>query len=141
MSTRTRVAITVASAAALAITHYGSVWTNGDPGLAPQLWNWSVLAAYALTVVAVFLVDRWWALLPALAPFAAGLYIECLTDYVSPWASEEVTLSAGGGYFVLVGIGIGLQAAFLSIGFLPRRVWAAARRPRISRTTPRGTER
>jgi hypothetical protein len=141
MTTRTRIAITVASALALAVTDYGSTWTSGNPGLVPHLWDWSFLAAYGLAIVGVFFVDRWWALLPALAPLAAGLYMEYLTDYVSPWVSEEIRPSATGGYVVLVTLGIALQAAVLSVGFLPRRVWGIGRRLHLSRTTPRGTER
>lgn len=141
MTTRTRIAITVVSALALGVTHYGSTWTAGDPGLARDIWNWSAPVAYALAIAAVALVDRWWALLPVLAPFAVGLYIELGTDYVSPWASEEIRASSTGGYIVLAALGIGLQVAVLSIGFLPRRVWRAGRRLNLSRTTPRGTAR
>jgi hypothetical protein len=142
LTTRSRIAIAVASALALGVTHYASVWTNGDPGLVPQLWNWSVIAAYVFAIVAVFLVDRWWALLPVLAPYAVGLYIELGTDYVSPWASEELHPSLSGGYIFFVSLGIALQAAVLSIGFLPRRVWDVGRRLRVSRRgrvpSPRG---
>jgi hypothetical protein len=141
MTTRTRVAITVVAAIALGVTQYGSTWTAGDPGLGRDLWGWSVLAAYGFAIVAVFLVDRWWALLPALAPLAAHIYIYNFTDYVYPWASESITVS-GPSAIVLFVIAIGIQAVVLSIGFLPRRVWDAGRRIRISRRgrvpSPRG---
>lgn len=141
MTTRTRVTITVASALALGVTHYGSTWTAGDPGLTRDIWGWSVAAAYVLAIVGVFLVDRWWALLPALAPLAAGLYIDLGTGYVSPWREEMVPTTTGG-YVVLAALGLGLQAAVLSIGFLPRRVWGAGRRMWVSRRgrvpSPRG---
>ena len=133
MKTRTRIAITVAAALALGVTHYGSVLTDGDPGLVSQVWNWSFIAAYVLAIVAVFFVDRWWALLPAFAPLVTGLYIELGTNYVSPWAGEEIRASLDGGYIVLAALGVGLQVAFLSIGFLPRRVWDLGRRIKVSR--------
>jgi hypothetical protein len=141
MSTRTRVAITIASALALGITHYGSTWTAGDPGLARDLWRWSVPAAYGFAIFGVFLVDRWWALLPAFAPLAAGVYLYNFTDYVYPWESESIAVSGPAG-IVLFALGVGIQAAVLSIGFLPRRVWDAGRRLGISRRgrapSPRG---
>jgi hypothetical protein len=132
MTTRTRVAITVASALALAVTHYGNAWTVGDPGLGRDLWGWSVLAAYVLAIVGVFLVDRWWALLPAVAPLAASFYLYNFTDYVYPWESESISVNGGLG-IVLIVLAIGFQAAVLSIGFLPRRVWDVGRRIRVNR--------
>ena len=92
MSTRTRIAITVASALALGVTQYGSTWTAGDPGLASDLWGGSAPAAYGFAIVAVFLVNRWWALLPVLAPTAAMLYLEYLTDYAPPFEREPLIL-------------------------------------------------
>jgi hypothetical protein len=126
MTTRIRVAITVASAVALGVAHYGSAWTAGDPGLGRDLWGWSVLAAYALAIVGVFLVDRWWALLPALAPLAAGFYLYNFTDYVYPWESESIAVTGPAGIVLLV-LAIGYQVAILSIGFLPRRAWGIGR--------------
>lgn len=140
MTTRTRVAITVGSAAALAVAGYGETWSALEPEPARHIWGLALLASYGLAIVAVALVDRWWALLPVLAPLATNIYIQNFTDYVYPWQSESIhpgwALS-----IVLLVLWIGLQAAVLSIGFLPRRVWGAARRPRMSRTTPRGTDR
>jgi hypothetical protein len=141
MTTRTRIAITAASALALGVTHYGRTWTAGDPGLGRDLWGWSVLAAYGLAIVGVFLVDRWWALLPAVAPLAASFYIYNFTDYVYPWESESISVNGGLG-LVLIVFAIGFQAAVLSIGFLPRRLWDAGRRIWVSRRgrapSPRG---
>jgi len=140
MTTRTRVAITVASAAALAATKYGQTWSVLEPGPARHIWGGAILAAYALAIVAVALVDRWWALLPVLAPLATDFYIENFTDYVYPWQSESIHPGLALSIVLLV-FWIGLQAAVLSIGFLPRRVWGAWRRLNLSTTTPRGTER
>lgn len=139
MTTRTRMAITLASAAALAVTKYGQTWSVLEPGPAQPIWGGAILAAYVLAVVAVALVDRWWALLPVLAPLATSLYIQNFTDFVYPPQREEIHLGLAVSIVVLV-LGIGLQAAVLSIGFLPRRVWGARWRLNLSKTTPRGTE-
>lgn len=141
MTTRTRVAITVASALALGVTHYGSVWTTGEPGLVPHLWEWSFLAAYGFAIAGVFFVNRWWALLPAVSPFAVGLYIQLLTDYEYPWR-EEIVPTATLGYLGFAVIVVGLQATVLAIGLLLRWFWDAGRRIYVSRRTqapsPRG---
>jgi hypothetical protein len=129
MTTRTRIAITFVSALALGVTHYGSAWSVGAPGLERDIWDWSVLAAYALAVVGVFLVDRWWALFPALIPATVSFYLYNLTDYSTPWDSESIgSPSQPVFYAILLLLGIALQAAMLSIGFLPRRVWHVGQR-------------
>jgi hypothetical protein len=132
MTTRTRIAITVASALALGVTSYGRVWTTGDPGVAPNLWEWGFVTAYGFAIVGVSLVNRWWGLLPAFAPFAVGLYIQLFTDYVSPWREEIVPTATTGyvGYAVVV---IGIQAAVLAVGLLLRWFWDAGRRVYVSR--------
>jgi hypothetical protein len=45
---------------------------------------------YGLAIVGVFLVYRWWALLPAIAPVAAIIYLHNMTDYVAPWREEPI---------------------------------------------------
>lgn len=141
MATRTRVALTVASALALGVTEYGSTWTVGAPGLARDLWVWSVPVAYGFAIVVVCLVNRWWALLPALAPAAALLYLESLTDYVPPPEREPLVLPVP---FVvaLICIEVALRAGVLAVGFLVRLLWDAGRRRRLNRRgrvpSPRG---
>lgn len=127
LTTRGRIAITVASALALGVTQYGSRWTVGDPGLARDLWSWGALAAYVLAISAVFAVNRWWALLPALAPTAADLYLENFTAYVPPPEREPLVLPVP---FVIafLCIQVAIQAGVLAIGFLPRPTWRAGRR-------------
>ncbi len=134
MTTKTRIAITVASAAALGTAEYGQTWSVMEPG-SGEVWGWAVLASYVLAIVAVALVDRWWALLPVLAPIAADIYIQNFTDYVYPWESESIHLGWAAGLVVGV-LWVGAQAAVLSIGFLPRRVWDVGRRRRLSRRNP-----
>ncbi len=132
MTTHTRIAITVVSALALGVTQYGSTWTTGDPGLARDIWNWSAPVAYGFAIVAVSLVNRWWALLPALAPTAAMLYLEYLTDYAPPWEREPLILPVAL-VVALFCIQVALQAGVLAVGLLARWIWDANRRRRVSR--------
>jgi hypothetical protein len=142
MSTRTRVAITLAVALGLAVTGLGRAWSVADPGLERDIWSWSTLAVEALAIVGVFLVDRWWALLPAVVPTAVTFYLYNFTAYSTPWDSESIgSPSEPVAYAVLLLIAIALHAAVLSIGFLPRRVWGGGRRLRLSRTTPKEMDR
>jgi hypothetical protein len=137
MTTRYRIGITLASAVALGVTQYGSAWSIGTPGLERDIWDGSVLAAYALALIGVFLVDRWWALLPAVVPAAVGLYLYNLTDYSTPWDSESIgSPSQPVVYAILVLLGIALEAAMLSIGFLPRRLWQLGQHLNRSTSTP-----
>lgn len=124
MTTRTRIGVTLFSALALGVAQYGNAWSVGAPGSERDIWHWSLLAAYALAVIGVSLVDRWWALLPAVAPVAVTFYLYNLTSYSTPWDSESIgNPSEPVFYAVLLLLGIALQAAVLSIGFLPRRAW------------------
>ncbi|MGH2939293.1 MAG: hypothetical protein ACRDPE_14375 [Solirubrobacterales bacterium] len=140
MTTRTRVAITVTSAVALAAAKYGETWSALEPDPARHIWGLALLASYGLAIVAVALVDRWWALLPVFAPVATDIYIQNFTDYVYPWQSESIHPGWAVSVVLLV-LWIGLPAAVLSIGFLPRRVWSVGRRLHLSKTTPKGAGR
>lgn len=126
MTTRTRFGITLASALALAVTHYGQAMNIATPGLERQIWDWSVLAAYALALVGVALVNRWWALLPAVVPMAVNYYLYNFTDYSTPWDSESIQVTGLVGLILLIFV-IAVQAGFLSLGFLLRRAWLWAR--------------
>jgi hypothetical protein len=126
MTTRTRFGITLASALALAVTNYGQAMNIATPGLERQLWDWSVLGAYALALVGVALVNRWWALLPSVVPMGVNYYLYNFTDYSTPWESESIHLSGLIG-LVLAIFAIAIQAGFLSLGFLLRRAWLWAR--------------
>jgi len=127
MTTRTRFGITLASALALGVASYGQAMSIATPGLERQIWDWSVLAAYALALVGVALVNRWWALLPALVPMAVKNFLYNFTDYSTPWESESIHLPVILGLVLLVLV-IAVQAGFLSLGFLLRRAWLWARR-------------
>jgi hypothetical protein len=127
MNTRTRIAITLASALALAVTAYGRTLTSVSLGMAHEIWGWASLAAYALAVIAVALVNRWWALLPAAVPMAVSAYIYNLTDFSTPWENESLHPTAAA-WLILVPIAVALQAAFFSLGFLLRGIWHWGRR-------------
>jgi hypothetical protein len=128
MDTRTRIGITLASGLALGVTAYGSTLTSAEPGMTPhQIWHWAAFGAYALALIAVALVDRWWALLPVAVPMAVSVYIYSATDFSTPWENESLHPTTAA-WFVLVPVAIALQAAFLSLGFLLRRIWLWGRR-------------
>jgi hypothetical protein len=129
MTTRTRIAITLASALVLGVAHYGSAMTVATPGSARDFWDVGVVVAYAIAILAVCLVDRWWALLPAAAPTAVAFYLYNFTDYSTPWDSESIGNPSQPVFYVfLLLLGIAIQAAMISVGFLPRRIWLLGRR-------------
>jgi hypothetical protein len=139
VTTRTRIAITVACTLALAGTAYGDAMQIGDFGPQGEIWHWSFLAACGLAIVGAFVVYRWWALLPALAPGAVTFYLYEFTAYSTPWDSESVgNPNEPVGYAVLLLFVSAFFAAAFSIGLLLRFAWDAGRRIYMSRTTPHG---
>jgi hypothetical protein len=134
MTTRTRIAITAAAALALAVTHYGQAMNVTDFGQTRDLWAWGNAAAFGFALLAVVLVNRWWALLPAAIPSAVTFYLYTFTDYSTPWDSEGLVFPSQPIFYAVVLLFVvGFHAAVLSIGFLLRPVWRAARRLWISR--------
>jgi hypothetical protein len=98
------------------------------------------LVIYGLAVLGVFLVYRWWALLPAIAPAVVMLYLHTMTDYVEPWHGDafghfEFSDQPVLGVLLMI-IAILLQAAFLSIGLLLRAAWERARSGRRGGSLP-----
>jgi ABC-type dipeptide/oligopeptide/nickel transport system permease subunit len=129
MTTRGRIAIVLAAALALAATKYGQAMSVTDFGLQRDVWDWGALAAFAFALVGVVLVNRWWALLPAVAPSAVTFYLYSFTDYSTPWDSEGLIFPSVPLFYAAVLIfAVGLSAAVLAIGFLPRPLWRAGRR-------------
>lgn len=126
MTNRSRVAITVVTTLALGAFTYGHAFAVSPPGVLRDLWE-SGWAIYGLAVLGVFLVYRWWALLPALAPAAVTVYLHNMTDYVTPWREEPIgptSFSDEPVLYVMFVIGaILLEAAFLSLGLLLRAAW------------------
>jgi len=69
-------------------------------------------AFFVLPVLAVALVNHWWALSLALVPFAVEFYLHEATDYVYPFHEDP--------YPALVIFGTGFLLAVYSLGFLLR---------------------
>jgi hypothetical protein len=126
MTNRSRIAITVVTTLALGAFTYGHAFAVSPPGVLRDAWN-SSWAIYGLAVLGVFLVYRWWALLPAIAPAAVIVYLHNMTDYVAPWREEPIGPSSFSDqpvlYVIFVIVGILLEATILSIGLLLRATW------------------
>lgn len=88
MSNRFRVAIMLATALMLGAEAYGHAFDISPPGALQDIWDHSGWVTYGLAVLGVFLIYRWWALLPAIAPVAVIVYLHNMTDYVPPWREE-----------------------------------------------------
>lgn len=90
------------------------------------------LAFFVLPVLVIALVNRWWALLLALVPFAVEFYLHEATDYVYPFHEDP--------YPALVIFGTGFLLAIYSLGFLLRAAfdrtvserWTRRRRDKLS---------
>lgn len=134
MTDRFRVAITLATALVLGASTYGHAFDISPPGVLQDIWDGSEWMLYGLAVVGVFFVHRWWALLPAIAPVAVTIYLHSMTDYVSPWHEDDLSISPL--FFLLVIGAIVMQAAFLSIGLLLRAAWESVRSRRRKGTLP-----
>jgi hypothetical protein len=134
--TLTRVAITVGAALVLGATTYGHHFLLYPPGVLGDLWEVSLPIAYGLAIVGAFIVNRWWALLPAVVPAAIDFYLYNLTDYTPPWNEEAIVdPSEPIAYGLYVLMGIVLMAAPLALGLLARWVWDRASRAYRSRAT------
>jgi hypothetical protein len=126
MTNRVRVAITLATGLLLGAFFYGQAIYVSPPGVLNDIWESTIFgfAVLGLAVFAVSLVNRWWALLPAIAPAAVYVYLYKFTDHNSPW-SEDIweALSEDPLFAVLMGLTIDLFAAVLSVGLLLRAAW------------------
>jgi hypothetical protein len=132
MTNRSRVAITVATTLVLGASTYGQALGFNPPGVLHGIWEASNGVIYGLAVLGVFLVHRWWALLPAIAPAAVTVYLHNMTDYVAPWREEPIGPSSFSNepalYTLFVIAGIVMEAAVLSVGLLLRAAWERIRR-------------
>jgi hypothetical protein len=131
MTDRVRIAITVATALIFGAVTYGEEASELDlAAVGLVLWG--------LAVFGVFLVYRWWALLPGLVP---GIVLTCLyvlTDHSSPDRQEIfVDLSDQPFLFLLLmGLGAAIEVASLAVGLLLRALWewVRSRRRRVGAT-------
>jgi hypothetical protein len=140
MSNRFRVAIMLATALVLGADAYGHAFDISPPGALQGIWDHSNWVIYGLAVLGVFLIYRWWALLPAIAPAAVIVYLHNMTDYVAPWRGDAVGPSSFSDqpvlYVLFVIGGIVLQAAVLSVGLLLRAAWEWVRSGRRGGSLP-----
>lgn len=135
MTNRSRVAITLATALVLGASTYGYAFDISPPGVLYDIWYGSEPILLGLAIFGAFLVYRWWALLPAIAPVAVTVYLHNMTDYVSPWHEDPYEGPSDPLLFVLFVIAaIVMQAAFLSVGLLLRAVWEWVRSKRCRGT-------
>jgi hypothetical protein len=121
MTARARVALTTVSALVLGAVSYGHAYDVEPPGLLGDIWHASWIF-YVFAIAAVFIVNRWWALLPAITPVAVTVYLHTATDYVAPWREESVGSDQPVLYVLLVLVAIGVRVAILSVGLLLRLV-------------------
>jgi hypothetical protein len=128
---RARVAIVLATALVLGASTYGYAFDISLPGALQDIWDHSNGVIYGLAIFGVFVVYRWWALLPAIAPAAVIVYLHNMTDYVAPWHGDAVGPSSFSEdpalYVLFVMGGVVLQAATLSVGLLLRAAWERIR--------------
>jgi hypothetical protein len=145
MTNRSRVGITVATALVLGASAYGHAFDISLPGVLQNIWDQSNWAIYGLAILGVFLVYRWWALLPAIAPAAVIVYLHNMTDYVEPWRGDAIGHFGFSDqpvlYVLFVICGIALQAAVLSVGLLLRAAWERARPGRHGGSLPDSAQR
>lgn len=124
---RARVAIVLATALVLGASTYGYAFDISLPGALQDIWDHSNGVIYGLAIFGVFVVYRWWALLPAIAPAAVIVYLHNMTDYVAPWREEPIGPTSFSDepilYVMFVIGGILLEVAVLSVGLLLRAAW------------------
>jgi len=114
MSTAGRVAITVFTTLLLGAYTYANAFDLDRDGTLATI-AYSPVAGWALVVLLVLtvaLVNRWWALSPALVPFAVLFYLHEATDYDYPYHEDP--------YPGLVLTGTVFLLAIASLGFVLR---------------------
>jgi hypothetical protein len=118
-----RVAITCVAALLVGAYTYGNAFDLDRTGILGTILfsTASTGAFFALLVLAVALVNRWWALSVALVPFAVWFFLHSATDYVYPYHEDSYPVNAVMGTVFLLGIS--------SLGFLLRALfdWTASR--------------
>jgi hypothetical protein len=115
MGTVGRIAITASSALLLgAYSYYYAFDHHGDGTLATIAYSTPVaLAGLLLPAVAAALVNRWWAPVVALAPFAVEFHLHEMTGYSYPYHEDPYPALAVMGMFVSLAIGmVGFVARF-----------------------------
>ena len=120
MSNLGRVAIACVAALLIGAYSYGTAFDLDRTGILGTILYSSALAwtFFALPVLTVAIVNRWWALSVALVPYAVLYFLHSATDYVYPYHEDP--------YPTLVVIWTVVMLGIASIGFLVRAVFDRA---------------
>ncbi|HEX5929434.1 MAG TPA: hypothetical protein VFY48_08575 [Solirubrobacterales bacterium] len=150
ISNRVRIAITAATALAFGVQTYADAREVALLGIPVEIWQSSALklALLVLPVLGVFLVNRWWAVLPALVPTAVMAWLYA-TGYDPPWSGGDAfgtpweedpfeSPEAALLWAVLASLAVSIQAAILSLGLLPRAGWKWIRSKHLGADRARG---
>jgi hypothetical protein len=115
-----RVAITCIAALLIGAFSYGNAIDLDRTGaLGTILYGTGfTLAVFALPVLTVAVVNRWWALSVALVPLAVSFFLHSATDYVYPYHEDP--------YPALAFMGTVFLLALSSLGFLLRALFDRA---------------
>jgi hypothetical protein len=124
---RARVAITLGTTTLLGAETYVRVFHPHFLGALGSAVPWG------LALVGVFVVYRWWALLPALVVPVVHGYAYNYTSHVDRWASESVTFGSP----VADGlVGIAVCLVIFAIPLLLRFLWESFRSQPHERVSP-----
>ena len=120
MSNVSRAAITCVAALLVGAYTYGNAFDLDRTGIFGTVLfsTASTWGFFALPVLTVALVNRWWALSVALVPFAVLFFLHSATDYVYPYHEDSYPGGAVMGTVFLLGIS--------SLGFLLRALFDRA---------------
>lgn len=116
MSKLGHVAITCVTALLIGAFSYGNALDIDRTGILGSILHSAVLtwAFFALPILIVALVNRWWALSIALVPLAIEFFLHSATDYVYPYHEDPYPVLVVAGTVFLLGVS--------SLGFLLRAV-------------------
>lgn len=118
MSNLGRVAITCVASLLIGTSAYGNALDIDQPWILDSI-RYSTWAFFAVPLLTVALVNRWWALSIAFVPFAVESVLHSATDYVYPYHEDPYPVLAIAGTVILLGDS--------SLGFLLRAVLDLAR--------------
>jgi hypothetical protein len=130
-----RMAISMVTALALGVSTYASAIAISSSGILGNVWQIVEVILFGLAAFGVFLVYRWWALLPAIVPVAVHVFLQNATDVVPPQSDSEWRFGDQPFVYILwVILAVIVQAASLAIGLLLRAIWEWCRSRRTERS-------
>jgi hypothetical protein len=114
-----RVAITCVAALLVGAIAYANAFDLHDTALGTVLYSSALTwALFLLPLLAVAVVNRWWALSIAFVPLAISVFLHSATDYVYPYHEDS--------YPALTVLGTAFLLVVYSLGFLLRAVFNGA---------------